>query len=230
MRIKFIIFSFSIFCSIKAQHIFHRIRSETPITAAAYDSLKIFLQKTQPDDSTLYYHCLLQLKRNALKEAKRLYLKLNQNNPQFLWLPFLNGILHYSTDDYAGSVSWFSKQIQIDSMHYRARFNRALAYMKSDEVLYAIEDLDRCIQLEPHNYRAFALLAYLYKYTGNYPLALQHYESLLKLNAYYPEAYTGMAFIHAENNQPEKSCAIIAKARQNGIQIDTKALNLYCPD
>jgi len=213
-----------------AQQAFQRIRSETPITSATYDSLKPFFQKPNPDDSTLYYHCVLHLKRNAYKEAKRLYITLNQKNPQFLWLPFLNGILHYRSDDYAGSVSWFSKQIQIDSMHYRARFNRALAYIKSEEVLYAIEDLNLCILQEPYNYRAFALLAYLYQFTGNYPLALQHYEILLGLNPYYTEAYTGMAFIHTENNQPEKACTVIANARQKGITIDPHTLHLFCPN
>lgn len=214
----------------KAQQVFQRIRSETPVTSASYDSLKPFFQIQYPDDSTLYYHCVLHLKRNALKEAKHLYFTLHQKNPQFLWLSFLNGLLHYHSEDYAGSVSWFSKQIQLDSMHYRARFNRALSYIKSEEVLYAIEDLNLCVSQEPLNYRAFALLAYLYQFTGNYPLALQHYEILLGLNPNYTEAYTGMAFIHTENNQPEKACSVIANARQKGIMIDPHALNLFCPN
>ena len=127
-------------------------------------------------------------------------------------------------------MAFFSEQIKLDSLHYRAWYNRALAYVKSEEVLYAIEDLDHCIRINHQNYRAYALLGYLYQFTGNYPLALQQYEKVLKLNPYYQEAYKGMAFIYNENRESDKSCAVLLKAKEKGINIDPRSLALNCPE
>ena len=216
--------------SLKAQSEFTRIRSDAPITQSAYDSIrKQFLAPT-PNDSTLYYHALLQLKRNNIKTAKQLIQDLKHQNSEFKGLPYLKGLLHFQTEDYAGSVAFFSEQIKLDSLHYRAWYNRALAYVKSEEVLYAIEDLDHCIRINHQNYRAYALLGYLYQFTGNYPLALQQYEKVLKLNPYYQEAYKGMAFIYNENRESDKSCAVLLKAKEKGINIDPRSLALNCPE
>lgn len=179
-------------------------------------------------DSVLFYRAQLQLRTGNLKDAKKHWRELAKKHAGFGELNFLRGLIAFRETAYARSIDDFSRAIDNNPQHYRAIYNRSLAYGMMDEYLYAIEDLGRLIALNSSDANVFYARAYWYEFTGNYTGSVNDYNQCLQLDPKIFDAYLGLAFSYRQLNEKEKACETINEAIAAGSQVAAELKGTYC--
>ena len=179
-------------------------------------------------DSVHFYRAMNYARSGELKKAKKTVKALAKQYPAFGELDYLKGILSYNETNYARSIDEFSRSIEKNPTHYRAIYNRSLAYGMMDEYLFAIEDLGRLIALNPADGKIYYSRAYWYEYTGNYTEAAKDYSEAIKLDPRNFDAYLGLAFSYRQLGEKDRSCDVMTQAINAGSQIAAELRAAYC--
>jgi tetratricopeptide (TPR) repeat protein len=213
-----------------AQNVFMRVKNlmQEGNYKAADRLLDSCQKKRHFPDSTLYYRSMLQSREGKVKQSKRTWRELSEEYPGFGELHFLRGVIAFNETAYGRSIDEFTRAIEINPQHYKAIYNRALAYGMMDEYLFAIEDLGRLLAINPSDANIFYARAYWYEYTGNYTEAAKDYTECLKLDARNFDGYLGLAFSYRQLGEKEKACDAIERAIGAGSQIAGELKETYC--
>ena len=159
-------------------------------------------------DSTVadYYLVLADIKfsgmhipesENALKKSVALspdnieaYLKLAE--------------LYLYMQKYEESIRNANEALRIDKRRAKAYFIKGFVYKETKDTARAISNFQTCIEQEPANYDAMIQLGNLYA-THNDPLALQYYNSALKLQPHSVEALYDRGLYHQNTGSIDKA-------------------------
>lgn len=171
---------------------------------------------------------MLQARMGDIRQAKKTLYTLQKNFPSFGELDYLRGLISFRESNYGKSIDEFTKAITLNQQHYRAIYNRSLAYGMLDEYLFAIEDLGRLIAINPGDAKIYYARAYWYEFTGNYTEAANDYQNAIKLDPGNYDAYLGLAFSYRQLGDKERSCETISKAIDAGSQAAAEFRGSYC--
>lgn len=197
-------------------------------TAAAYRMLDSIGSKDKITDSVLYYSALCAIQENDAKKAKEIATKLNKTFPAFGETDFLMGMVHYLREDYGRCTETFNRMLKKNPTHYKALYNRAMAFGKAGSYAFAIEDLGAYLLLRPNDGGAYYARAYWLEFTEQYKESIVDYEKAIQLNPKIFDAYIGLAFCWSKLNNRVKACEVIEQSIQEGCQIGTDIKNIYC--
>lgn len=160
--------------------------------------------------------------------AKKRSKELAKKYSDFKEVHYLNGLLLFSEENYAKSVTEFNLALQANPSNVKVLYNRSVAFGLMDEYLSAIEDLDACIKLKPDYVLAYYSRAYWYEFTGNYSEAAKDYESTIKLDPHNYDAYFGMAYSCQNLGENTKACEVLNDAVKEGSQIAMELKEIFC--
>ncbi len=216
--------------SLSAQDKYGEIRKLVAVgnTSIAYRLLDSVGVVDKVTDSVLYYSALCALHDNDWKKAKAFTTKLNKQFADFGETEFLIGMVHYIREDYGRCTEAFNRLLKKNPTHYKALFNRAMAFGKAGNYNFAIEDLTAYIKLRPEDANAYYARAYWLEFMEQYKESVADYEKAIQLHPKNFDAYIGLAFCWSKLNDRSKACEAIERSIQEGSQIGTDLKNIYC--
>lgn len=96
----------------------------------------------------------------------------------------------------------------------------------------AIQVIDRLIELEPQDFEWPLMKAHMYIYNGDYQVAKNGFEDILKKDPYHVEAFHGLAMAMSESNEPleglvkriEEAVYVCKKEKRNSDARDLRLL------
>ena len=179
-------------------------------------------------DSALYYKGLLTLKKGNIRGARTICTSLKKSYPDFTEYHYLSGLIYFVNQNYGSSIDEFSSVIKKDSMHFKALYNRSLAYGKLEDYNAAIEGLSKCILYYPNYAMGYYSRAYWYEYSLKYDEAKKDYEKSIELDPKNYDAYLGLAYIYQNEKNNDKACEVIGRAITAGSQIAEELKENFC--
>ncbi len=197
-------------------------------TAMAYRVLDSIAAKEKVADSSIYYTALCALQENDWKKAKEQITKLSKAFPAFGETDFLIGMVYYLREDYGRCTEAFNRVLKKNPTHYKALYNRAMAYGKAGSYAFAIEDLGAYLLLQPNDGAAYYARAYWLEFTEQYQAGVADYEKAIQINPKNFDAYIGLAFCWSKLNDRAKACEVIERCIHEGSQIGADIKNIYC--
>ncbi len=105
---------------------------------------------------------------------------------------------------YEESVSNANEALRIDKHRGKAYFIKGFVYKETKDTLRAISNFQTCVEQEPNYYDAIIQLGNLYS-THNDPIALQYYNSALKLQPHSVEALYNRGLYYQNTGAAEKA-------------------------
>lgn len=215
---------------LRAQDTFGKVRQaiDNDETAGLHAYLDSLGRAGSHRDSCLYYHGLILLKDDKVKEARHKLKDLRSHYPSFYMAEYLEGLILFRSEDYARSANAFTKVIGRDASCFKAYYNRSLVSGLLEDYKAAREDLSSCISLAPGNAQAYYSRAYWEELAGQLAEALTDYEKTISLSPKYFDAYIGMANIYHLQKNDVRACEAIARAVESGSQMAEDIRDNYC--
>jgi len=98
----------------------------------------------------------------------------------------LMGVISYQVGSYAAAIDYYSLAIKFKPNDSNTYSNRALAYIKTNQIKLALKDFNNAIKLDPNNRTPYENRSNLYKKLGKYDLAIKDHKAVIQLD---PESY-----------------------------------------
>lgn len=126
--------------------------------------------------------------RNKLAEAKSIYLRILQKEPEHFETLHLLGALCIQEGLYEDSLRFIEITIRLDGQNPTPFNNRGVALQRLDHLEDALESFDNAIRLKPTYAEALFNRANTLKALKRYPDALEGYDKVLLIKPTYSEA------------------------------------------
>ncbi len=139
------------------------------------------------------------------------------------------GIAKYEMQDVAGSISDYSKAIEINPKYHAAYYNRAISLFETSQIQAALNDYNKAIELNPSFAKALNGRATLYMESlNNLPAAISDLSKAIALNPEFAQAYYNRGIAFAKMNDFDKACQDWQKVQSLGFSQADDFLGKYC--
>ncbi len=150
--------------------------------SGAIADLKAVLEQDSGNAEALFYLGVMREETGFLEEAKALYTRAHQANPQHARAINNRGVLLLQEDDNAGALQDFNRAIKADPNLQVARFNRGLVYMRLGNFAEAGEDFDFSAREGIYLKEVFNLRSLVRINLGQYEEAIKDSERAIQLD------------------------------------------------
>ncbi|MES2731902.1 MAG: tetratricopeptide repeat protein [Bacteroidota bacterium] len=116
---------------------------------------------------------------------------------------FTEGMKFYITDDYAKSIAFFERSLQISSENSGANYMMADVLVKTGDYAKALTYAEKALRLDDTNKYYYLLLAQLYEKEKKYSQAVKVYQDLIKKRPQEGGYYFELAKIYIYQNKYE---------------------------
>lgn len=128
-------------------------------------------------------------KSGKLEEAKIIYEKILEKNPDTFEVINLLGVIFLQLKKYDQSILLIKKAININPKHPALYNNLANAFKESKKFNEALEAYNKAIELNPNYTEAFCNIGILYKNLGKFKEAIRAFNIAIDVNPNYAPAY-----------------------------------------
>ncbi len=177
--------------------------------------------KMEPDSYLAWYNLAL------LDESARLPDDLLDDES---FSPMLNlmGANAYETQDYTGSINYYSKSIETNPEDDLALIGRGKALLRIRSYQQARADFIKALQLNPRRTESFYLIGNSFFYEEAYKDAIGFYEQYLSIDPTYANAWYNAAMSYLSLNDSEKACSYLKKASNLYMSQAEVMITKYC--
>jgi tetratricopeptide (TPR) repeat protein len=118
------------------------------------------------------------------------------------------GLFHCYTlmKEFDKALAYAEKLVELEPENYESYIDRAMMRVATQDIMGSIADLDRAIELNPHSAYAFSLRGSTYvRMLGEYEKALSDFDTAIRFDASYADAWSGRAYVHYRRKNYQKS-------------------------
>lgn len=128
--------------------------------------------------------------------ANASFLKAHRIQPNDVQAMFNVGKSYECLHDANEAISWFSKALALDAMHFDSRISRGVVHQSRDDIKAALDDFKKASELHPQRFEAFLNLGNLQVAEADFESALRSLKSANALCPESPETWNSLAHCH----------------------------------
>jgi len=162
-------------------------------------------------------------KAGKLEEAKIIYEKILEKNPNTFEVINLLGIIFLQLKEYDKSIFLIKKAININSKHAALYNNLGNAFKELKKFNEAIESYNKAIELNPNYTEAYCNIGILFKNLRKFKKAISAFNIAINLNPNFAPAYHERGQCYFELTEYKEAIKDFYKL----INLDSKYENLY---